>query len=180
MTADEFLRWCVETLEAAGIEYMVVGSVASSHHGSPRTTQDLDIVIEILPEQAETLLALLDRARYYADDAEVLSAPQTRRMFGIIDTFTGWKVDLVVRRDRPFALVEFARRERAVLLGVPTWAATAEDVILAKLDWARIGSSDRQIEDARSVVRVRRDTLDWDYLKRWAAALGVDDLLARL
>jgi hypothetical protein len=177
MTAAEFLQWCADVLDDAGIEYMVVGSMASSYHGSPRSTRDLDIVIEIAPEQAEMLLGLLDRQRFYVDDAEVRSAPTQRRMFGIIDTVSGWKVDLVVRRDRPFAVSEFARRQKVVLLGVDTWAATAEDVILAKLEWSQLGSSDRQLEDAQSVIRVRRSQLDWDYLERWAAELRVTDLL---
>ncbi|HEX8244144.1 MAG TPA: hypothetical protein VF541_11625, partial [Longimicrobium sp.] len=59
--------------------------------------------------------------------------------------------------------------------GIQLMIATAEDVVLAKLDWARIGGSDRQIEDAASIIRVRTDQLDGTYLTTWVRQLGLED-----
>ena len=62
--------------------------------------------------------------------------------------------------------------------GVPSFVviagfvATAEDVVLAKLEWAAESGSDRQLRDAAAIVAVTTD-LDVAYVDRWAAALGV-------
>jgi hypothetical protein len=65
------------------------------------------------------------------------------------------------------------------LLGVDVYVATAEDTVLAKLEWAAMGGSDRQVADAATVLAVRGSDIDDDYLDRWAAELGVTDLLER-
>ena len=101
---------------------------------------------------------------------------EQRSSFNVIDEATGWKVDLIVRRDRPFSRMEFARRERAMVAGVPVFVATAEDSVLSKLEWARAGGSDRQLDDAANVLRVRQN-LDHSYLRELAGTLGVLDLL---
>jgi hypothetical protein len=93
--------------------------------------------------------------------------------------FPGWKVDLVIRKDRPFSRSEFRRRVPARLLGVDVFVATAEDTVLAKLEWAAQGASDRQVANATAVLAVGGERLDGAYLDRWAAELGVVDLLAR-
>ena len=72
------------------------------------------------------------------------------------------------------------RREKARVLGVGIFVATAEDAILSKLEWARMGASERQLEDARGIIAVRREALDRAYLATWAVDLGVEDLLHRL
>jgi hypothetical protein len=97
----------------------------------------------------------------------------------VIDTTTGWKVDLIIVRDRPFSATEFGRRTRITVLGVPVFVATAEDTILAKLEWSMIGGSERQLQDAIEVLRLRRPDLDEAYLDHWALQLGVDELLLR-
>ena len=88
-------------------------------------------------------------------------------------------IDLVIRKDRPFSRTEFGRRLPARALDVDVCLATAEDTILAKLEWAAMGGSDRQVADAATVIAVRGDDLDDAYLDRWAAELGVTALLAR-
>jgi hypothetical protein len=101
-----------------------------------------------------------------------------RDQFNLIDLTTTWKVDLIIRKDRPFSLSEFDRRVRSAILGVDVYQATAEETVLAKLEWAAMGGSDRQVADAAGVLAVGGDTLD-DDLDRWAAELGVVELLAR-
>jgi hypothetical protein len=87
--------------------------------------------------------------------------------------------DLIIRKDRPFSQEEFSRRTPATALGIDVHLATAEDAVLAKLEWAAMGGSDRQVRDAATVLAVRAGDLDQDYLDRWASELGVADLLAR-
>lgn len=173
MSLADFIGRLTAALEAAGVEYMICGSVASFFHGVPRTTQDVDLVVRLDPGQVEALLAQLPEEQFYVSEVAAKDAARRRRQFNVIDLQTGWKADLIVQKDRAFSRVEFARRERVVLLGVSAWVASAEDTILAKLEWSARSGSDRQVEDARGVAQVQGETLDVVYLEEWAEALGL-------
>src|SRR5262245_52617044 len=106
MTDDGFaslLRELVAVLESTGIPHMVVGSFASTVHGEPRTTLDLDIVIEPTGDQLEQLLEALPEDRYYVDPAVAREARRRRSMFNVIHMPSGWKVDLIIRKARAFS-----------------------------------------------------------------------------
>jgi hypothetical protein len=98
-------------------------------------------------------------------------------MFSVIDRRGIWKIDFIVRKDRPFSKKEFDRRRMIKIMDVTLYAATPEDVLLAKLEWAKMGESERQIRDAAGILEIQRDKLDFDYVERWAAALDVEDQL---
>jgi hypothetical protein len=168
-------------LETAGVPYMVTGSIASSHHGLPRATNDADIVIDPSPAALDRLLAALESAGYYVPDRVAREALRRRGQFNVIDAGTAFKIDLIVRKERPFSAEEFSRRESRLLLERPVLMARAEDVILSKLEWAKKGGgSQRQLDDAAGVLRVSGDRLDRAYVERWAEALGVSDLWQKL
>ncbi|MFN8093773.1 MAG: hypothetical protein U0599_16445 [Vicinamibacteria bacterium] len=174
---EEAVGRLVRRLESLGVPYMVAGSVASSHHGLPRATNDADIVIDPTPEGLEALVTALAADGYYVDAKVARDALRARRLFNVIDPESAFKVDLIIRKERPFSREEFSRRERRDLGGLAASVATPEDTILSKLEWARKGGgSDRQIEDALGVLRVGADRIDRSYIARWAAALGVEDL----
>src|SRR5687768_4478546 len=109
-TPQDLLRAMQDALRTARIDYMVVGSFASSVHGVPRTTHDLDLVIDPSPAQLATFVAALDPDLYYVDADVARDALQRRSMFNVIDTYSGWKVDFVIRKDRPFSIEELERR----------------------------------------------------------------------
>jgi hypothetical protein len=163
----------VSRLDAAGILYMLTGSFASAYHGLPRATQDIDFVIAPTRDQLRAFLNRLPATEYYADEPVALEALTSESQFNLIDLRSGWKVDLICRRSRPFSRTEFDRRSRADLEGLPLFVATAEDVILAKLEWAKRGGSARQVEDAAGILRVRRGALDLEYLATWVEQLGL-------
>lgn len=95
-------------------------------------------------------------------------------MFNVVDTASGWKADLIIRRSLPFSRTEFDRREAVEFEGTLLWVATVEDTILAKLEWAALGESARQLEDVSALIRVAGERLDRGYLDRWIAELGLD------
>jgi hypothetical protein len=164
-------------LEAADVPYMVTGSFASSVHGVPRATQDIDVVIAPSREQ---LLALMDRFTepvYDSNVEDALDALRRRSMFSVIDRRGIWKIDFILRKERPFSKREFERRKQIDVLGVTLYAATPEDVLLAKLEWAKLGESERQIRDAAGILQIQGPNLDREYVGRWAAALDVEDQL---
>lgn len=174
---EEAVGRLVRRLEALGIPYMVAGSVASSHHGRPRATNDADVVIDPTPEALDALVAALLADGCYVDARIAREALRARRLFNVIDPESAFKVDLIVRKERPFSREEFARRERRHLGGLPASLATAEDTILSKLEWSRkAGGSERQLADALGVLEVSGDRIDRAYVERWAVALGVEDL----
>lgn len=179
MTPEEaVIALVVRMLDEAGVPYMVAGSVASSHHGRPRMTQDVDIVIDPDVPSLERLVRQLEEAGLYADRERALDALAHRRQFNAIDPASGMKVDLIVRKERAFS-VEELRRARVTILGAGTAVrlASPEDTLLSKLEWAqRSGGSERQLTDAAGIVAVQAAQLDRAYIDRWAATLGITSL----
>jgi hypothetical protein len=161
-------------LDQASIAYMLSGSFASAHYGAPRSTQDIDLVIEATPAQLRAFIDSLSSNGYYADLHAALEAHKRQSMFNVIDLTTGWKIDLIIRKSRAYSREEFGRRQRFSLNGVPLFVASAEDAIISKLEWARLAQSRRQIEDVAAVLRVRWDGLDHSYLEKWIAELGME------
>ena len=153
---------------------MLTGSFASVYYGSPRSTQDVDLVIDPTREQLSALIADLPTNEYYADMDAALEARERRSLFNIIDMKTGWKIDMIIRKDRPFSREEFSRRQQIIVQGTSLFVASVEDIILAKLEWARLAQSSRQIEDAAGVMRIRWDSLDQPYLQRWIPQLALE------
>jgi hypothetical protein len=169
--AEAFFRRLIAALEQVGIPYMVTGSFASSAHGVVRGTRDIDVVIAPTEEQLRALVAQFPDDHYYADEADALEALRHHSQFNIIDFASSWKADLIMRRPRPFSQVEFERRRSYVIQGVPLFIATAEDILIAKLEWAKAGESERQIEDAAGVLSAQGASLDRAYVERWVGEL---------
>jgi hypothetical protein len=179
MTQDDFLGEMARRLAAAGIPYMVAGSYASSYHGQPRATQDVDFVIDPTPAQLDAFLGQLGDP-YYVSPEAAHEAMRRRSLFNVIHFAEGWKADLIIRKDRPFSAEEFRRRQTAPLHGHTQPMASVEDVILTKLEWNRINASERQVRDARNVAVAQWPRLDQAYLRRWAADLGITEELEGL
>jgi hypothetical protein len=136
-------------------------------------TRDIDVVVDPTEEAIRLMVDLVDRDRFYMGDAE--DAFQHRSMFNLIEPDTGWKVDFVVRKDRPFSEVEFQRRFPTQVAGVQVFMATAEDTMLAKLEWGAASGSDRQMDDVVAIALGQE--LDIEYLLEWAHELGVEEAL---
>jgi hypothetical protein len=158
---------------------MVAGSFASTYHGVPRSTHDVDIIIDPTGVTLALLLAALPDADYYVDQDAAKDALRHRSTFNVIDLATGWKVDLIIRKARPFSVEEMARRQRGEIFGATVAIATAEDAIIAKLEWAKLSDSERQLRDIAGVLSVRAATLDVTYIEKWVAELGLEAQWAR-
>jgi hypothetical protein len=145
-------------------------------HGAPRATRDIDLVIDATAESLDRLLTLLRGEDLYVSPDVAHEELRRQGQFNVIDPSTAWKADLIYRKARAFSRAEFARRTPITLLGVPLFVATAEDTILAKLEWARLGQSEQQLTDVRGVVEAQGDALDRFYIESWADELGVREL----
>ena len=172
----------VEALTALAVPYYVGGSIASSVTGVARATLDADLVAALQSEHAEPLAALL-LPHYYVDAEMIQSAVRRSSSFNVIHLATMFKVDVFVPQDTPFARENMRRRIAIKVpeIGRTLYVCAPEDIVLHKLLWYAAGSgvSDRQWYDLQGVLRLQSHGLDLAYLQRWAAALGVGELLHR-
>jgi len=170
-------------LDRLGVSYVTAGSFASSVHGEPRSTDDVDIVADLRPVHAPHLAAAL-RGEWYVSDEAARDAIAHGTSFNAIHLASGVKVDLFVVGTDAFDAHRVASG-RAVRIGTEPDAVlrvdTAEGTVLRKLEWYRRGGevSDRQWRDVVGILRAQGARIDRGELARWAARLGVSDLLAR-
>ncbi len=162
---------------------MIGGSVASSLHGIPRQTTDLDLII-VLPEPAIEPFIAAAALEFYVSERAVREAVKRKLAFDLIHASTGFKVDVHVSGESEFDRAQLERAADAALPGLEGHrirVAGPEDVILRKLDVFRSGRkfADLQWYDLTGVMKVQGPRLEDDYLDRWAARLGLADLLAR-
>ncbi len=179
MNERELLVDCLRRLNRTGVAYYLTGSMASNYWGIPRTTHDLDFVIQLPPSAVPGIVQAFS-GDYYLDEAAVRAAYRPPHQFNALDTRSALKVDFWLPKPEPFDREMLRRRVPVTLFGETAWIATAEDVILHKLVWNRITPSDRQLADAAGVVAVQASGLDEHYLRRWARELKVEDKLEDL
>ena len=176
MTEQELLKDCLCRLNQIGLSYMLTGSMASNAWGIPRTTHDLDFVLQMPPSQVARLTAAFTED-YFVDEVAIHAAYQPPHQFNVIHVPSALKIDFWMLRPVPFEQEMFRRRRRHEVVGEQAWISTPEDVILHKLYWHTITPSERQLGDVAGVVAVQRSTLDEEYLRRWAEQIDVAGLL---
>lgn len=185
-TLAEAFRRLLGVLDRMEIPYEVGGSVASSAHGIPRTTLDVDIVVDLRPEHIDTFADEL-QPEFYADAAQIREAFARGRAANLIHIGSVWKFDLFPLRKDEYSKQEFARRAFREVRpdggeAIECVVASVEDTILRKLERYRAGGevSERQWNDIRGVCRAAGGHMDVPYLRRWAADLKVEHLLEKL
>jgi hypothetical protein len=171
------------TMERLGIAYVIVGSTASTLHGEPRTTLDVDLTVRLRASDVEPLCKELEK-EFYVDRKALLESVRTGFPCNAIHRTHHVKLDIYVRRDKGIFAEERRRARRMRLTrdpGSEANVASAEDTVLQKLLWYRKGGevSDRQWRDVLGVLKAQGARLERDYLREWGGALGVLDLLRR-
>jgi hypothetical protein len=170
-------------LEKLGVPYLIGGSLASTLYGMVRTTQDSDIIAEMRSEHIQAFISSLQN-EFFMDEEMIADSIQRDSSFNIIHRDTMFKVDVFIPRPRPFQKSQFARAQRQTFdleTEISANFASAEDTILSKLEWYRMGNEvlDRQWRDILGVLKTRAGELDLDYLVKWANELRINDLLER-
>jgi len=167
-------------LQRLGIPYIIVGSFASTVYGEIRTTLDSDLVADLTQDRVEEFVKILG-TDFYADAEMILAAIKQRTCFNLIHLPSLFKVDVYIPGRRDIDREQLKRRKRLDLADQSAYFATAEDVILAKLEWFKQGRgvSERQWHDVIGILKQQKNKLDASYLRSWAGELGVIKLLEK-
>ena len=175
MTLEDLFSRLIAILERAKLPYMLTGSVASSSHGVPRSTRDVDIVIAPTRAQLVAMMREFPSSDYYSDELQAFDALNRRTQFNIIDHATGWKVDFIIAEESEYGRTALGRRKAIEMAGTAVFVASAEDVLIAKLRWARMSGSERQLQDAAGIVSTQADNLDVAYVEKWVQKLNLEE-----
>ncbi|MDP8215262.1 MAG: nucleotidyl transferase AbiEii/AbiGii toxin family protein [Candidatus Euphemobacter frigidus] len=168
----------VRILDELSIDYLLGGSLASSIHGIPRSSQDVDLAVILDPPAVDALVEAL-KTDFYVDAEAVRDAVKRKRAFNIIHLKTMFKVDIFVRERTELTGELFLRRQSEEIVdGKQVYVYSPEDIILEKLDWYRKGdgTSDRQWQDILGVLKVQGRRLDLTYLNSRAESRGLHRL----
>jgi len=186
MEQGDLLRKMAETFDKLAIRYVVVGSTASIIYGESRNTNDIDVVMELPPEKIDAFCAEFPQSEYYLSQPAVESAVRKQFQFNIIHPTSGFKVDCFVAGGGEF---DQAQLQRAVRLprrdeGYIVAFASPEDVIIKKLEYFRLGESEKHVRDILSMLKISGDQIDRQYIAEWSSRLNLhqvwEEILARL
>jgi hypothetical protein len=181
MLQPKLLKKVLFLLDENHIDYMVTGSIASSIQGEPRTTHDIDLLVNITYLAIPSLVNTFSPPDYYISESAIDDAIRHKSMFNLLDTVDGDKIDFWVLTDSPFDQSRFARKYIEQVLGLSMKISTPEDTILMKLHWTNLsGGSEKQFNDALRVYEVQFGKLDFNYIESWAQKLQVNDLWEKL
>jgi len=175
------LKKVVRLLDTIGIEYMISGSIAASLQGEPRSTHDLDFVVDLQKSQLTQFVRSFDLPEFYVDEDSIRDALNNKSMFNIVDSTGGDRIDFWILTEAPFDASRFSRRICEDFMGIELKVSSPEDTILMKLRWAMLsGGSEKQFIDALRAYEVQFENLDLDYLEHWTKKLTVESLWRRV
>jgi hypothetical protein len=177
---EEFkvLKLVCNSLEQAGISYMLTGSFASNFYTIPRMTRDIDIVVEILKPDVEKFFHAFEKD-FFIDQFTISDAIQHQGMFNIIHNDTVVKVDFIIRKHSPYRATEFRRRNRVQFGDTPLWIVSLEDLILSKLFWAKDSFSNLQLNDVKKLLESPHN-LNMDYIHEWVDSLELKTVFEKV
>jgi len=177
MTGQEALLLLVGILEEEKLPYMIVGSFSSNYHGIPRSTKDADIVLQFDSANWRSLENALPEELTLDAQGGFEMVTSTRKEMIRIDG-SAFEIEIFHLSSDPFDQVRFERREKVPLSpGTPAWVATAEDVVIQKLRWAKGGLRSKDFEDVVNVLIRQREVLDFTHIEHWCGIHGSLELL---
>jgi len=170
---ESVLKDFTERLEKLGIKYMLTGSMAMIVYAMMRMTNDIDIVMELSYPDADRIIKEFGDD-FYIPQGRVRDAISRKFMFNLLHQETLVKIDCVLRKEDEFQRIAFSNRRRITFTDFDIWTISRDDLILSKLNWAKISRSEMQMRDVAGIIR---NGYDKEYVEKWAEKLGVIDLL---
>jgi hypothetical protein len=177
MEQIEFLQFAARALDSQQIPWMLVGSFATSAWGEARFTQDIDIVIDLQPDQVRPLCAAFSGDEFYVSESAARDALRTRKQFNVIHPESGNKIVFMIPRRDEWGQNQIRRRQSdEIQPGVKVWISSPEDVIISKMRYYKEGGSDKHLRDSAGVLVVQGDRIDRDYIEHWAERFALMDI----
>jgi hypothetical protein len=175
--APRMLRRAVTFFEMHRVEYRIVGSTASNIYGEIRFTNDIDILADIPSHCVKPLCFVFGPPEYYISEDSVRDAINQRGIFNILHPTTGMKIDIIIPKRDGFDTEQFQRGSQHLSdEQFSLWFASAEDVIIKKLEYYQLGQSEKHIRDIASMIKVQAERLDRQYILTWVTKLNLLDL----
>jgi hypothetical protein len=173
----DLLHRVLDAFAASGVEYLLVGSVASAAYGEPRLTLDIDVVAALTVAQLPHFLSFFPAPEFYVSSDAAAEAVRSEKQFNIIHPASGWKVDIIVKKADEFDRSRFARkRSIPVFPDRSASVASPEDIIIKKMEYYREGGSEKHLRDISGILRVSGDGLDFPYIEVWAGRKGLTEI----
>ena len=169
------LERAVSLLRSCEIRFLITGGAAAIAYGDPRTTQDIDLVIEAtaIQERLEQFIAQLQREKFLYSEPTVRTAVASGRQFQLLDTGSSLKLDLYPRELVPGALDRAVQVE--IMPGLTLPVASRPDLVLSKLIWINKGSH-KSRRDLRQIM-LRIDALEAEQVHQLANQMNLRELL---
>jgi len=179
MFEEDVFKRVIDNLNQHNIPYMLTGGLATTIWGRVRSTLDIDIVLDVKKKDAGRLLETFQKDFYI--DAEAVEAAFDKNIsFNAIDIKTNTAIDCYLSGDSQYEKLRFQRKIIKNIVDIKVNVISPEDLILIKLLWRKTSSSERQLDDVRSIFRISGEKLDMKYLNQWAKKLGVSKILNKL
>jgi hypothetical protein len=178
LSTDLVLR-LIGIFEAAGVQYMLVGSYSSNYYGRPRATKDADFVVLITPDQLDAVARALGNEFKVDHQMSFETITMTTRYI-IKHPATAFTIELFVLSSDAHDQERFQRRQHVDFEGKAAWLPTAEDVVVTKLRWSKAGKRSKDVDDVARVLAVRGSQLDLDYIRHWCDQHGTRSLFEQL
>lgn len=168
----------INVIDELKIPYMITGAVASILYGEPRLTDDIDVVIALKRTDVPLLRKSFPEGEFYVPpDGAIFEEMDRKGQFNIIHVPTAIKMDCIILKDNEFELEQFKRRRKIPFIdGAEASTSSPESVILSKMLFYKEGKSEKHIRDIIGILKVSRNVIDKDYIKRWAHELGIDEI----
>ncbi len=179
MAQEEVLQIVIATLEKNNIPYMLTGAIAVNYYGRPRLTHDVDIIVNIERKHIQSIVDAFHQ-EFYISPEGIEDAIRHRTAFNIIHNETGLKIDFWMLTEEEYDKTRFSRRKRQTIFDREIYISSAEDIILIKLLWYKNSTSEKHVIDAEGILQVQENSIDNNYLIKWAEKLSVKKILKKL
>ncbi len=179
MNQEEVFLFVIKTLNQLNLPYTITGAYASSIHGEPRATHDIDLQIHITLKDINDICNAFQE-NFYVSKEGIEDALKHRTMFNLIHLESQVKIDFWIPKQNEYDQEQFKRRQEISISGIKTFVISPEDLILTKLDWHKKTELEKHFTDALGVMRIQDKQLDFDYITFWAEKLSIKIIWAEL
>ncbi len=180
ITVEHLANLAILACETIQVPYMLTGALAYNYYAIPRSTKDVDIVVNITePGTMSKIIQHLEPAIVFSPQVQFDTITWGRRHIGRPPEATGLSVELFELFEDSFVTAQFQRRKSifSKALGREVWIPMAEDLIVQKIRWGR----SKDLDDARDVLAVQgSETLDMPYIENWCSTHGTANRLENI